>query len=110
MCGANIGSWEESVMRMKLTMLGVGFGLWLAVPPVAAHHAFTAEFDSNQPVTLRGTVTKVEWVNPHAWLHMDVKGEDGQVVNWSLELGAPNALFRRGWRTNSIASGVEVLV
>ena len=97
-------------MRMKLTMLGVGFGLWLAVTPVAAHHAFTAEFDGNQPVTLRGTVTKVEWVNPHAWLHMDVKGEDGQVVNWSLELGAPNALFRRGWRTNSIAAGVEVVV
>jgi len=97
-------------MRMMLTNLGVGFGLWLAVTPVAAHHAFTAEFDSNEPITLSGTVTAVEWVNPHSWLHMDVKGSDGQVVNWALELGAPNALFKRGWRKDSIPPGVEVLV
>lgn len=97
-------------MQMKSTMLGVGFGLWLTVMPVAAHHAFTAEFDSNQPISLSGTVTKIEWVNPHSWLHVDVKGRDGETVNWAFELGAPNALFRRGWRKDSIQTGVEVQV
>ena len=97
-------------MRMKLTILGVGFGLWVAVAPASAHHAFTAEFDANQPVTMRGLVTKIEWINPHSWLYVDVKGADGQVVNWKFELGAPNALFRRGWRKDSIPLGIEVEV
>jgi hypothetical protein len=93
-----------------LTIVGVGFGLWLAVTPTSAHHAFTAEFDANQPVTMRGLVTKIEWINPHSWLYVDVKGSDGQVVNWKFELGAPNALFRRGWRKDSIPLGIEVEV
>jgi hypothetical protein len=97
-------------MSVNLTVLGVGLGLWLAVTPAQAHHAFTAEFDANQPVSLRGTVTKVEWINPHSWLHVDVKGADGQVVNWAFELGAPNALFKRGWRKDSIQLGIEVEV
>jgi hypothetical protein len=98
-------------MRMShLTIVGVGFGLWLAVTPTSAHHAFTAEFDANQPVTMRGLVTKIEWINPHSWLYVDVKGSDGQVVNWKFELGAPNALFRRGWRKDSIPLGIEVEV
>jgi hypothetical protein len=95
---------------MKLTILGVGFALWVAVTPASAHHAFTAEFDANQPVTMRGLVTKIEWINPHSWLYVDVKGADGQVVNWKFELGAPNALFRRGWRKDSIPLGIEVEV
>jgi hypothetical protein len=95
---------------MNLTIPGVVFGLWLAVTPTSAHHAFTAEFDANQPVTMRGLVTKIEWINPHSWLHVDVKGADGQVVNWRFELGAPNALFRRGWRKDSIPLGIEVEV
>ena len=97
-------------MSLNLTVLGVGLGLSLAVTPVSAHHAFTAEFDANQPVTMRGLVTKIEWINPHSWLYVDVKGPDGQVVNWRFELGAPNALFRRGWRKDSIPLGIEVEV
>ena len=95
---------------LNLTILGVGFGLWLAATSTSAHHAFTAEFDANQPVTMRGLVTKIEWINPHSWLYVDVKGPDGQVVNWRFELGAPNALFRRGWRKDSIPLGIEVEV
>ena len=79
-----------------------------AALPLAAHHAFAAEFDVNQPVKVRGAVTKVGWVNPHAWIYVDVKGADGQVVNWHFELGAPNALFRLGWKKDAIPAGTEV--
>jgi hypothetical protein len=82
--------------------------LLLAATPVAAHHAFAAEFDVNQPVKVKGTLTKVEWVNPHAWIYVDVKGADGKVVNWHFELGPPNALFRLGWKKDSIPTGIEV--
>jgi hypothetical protein len=84
--------------------------LLLASAPVAAHHAFAAEFDVNQPVKVKGTLTKVEWVNPHAWIYVDVKGADGKVVNWHFELGPPNALFRLGWKKDSIPTGIEVEV
>ena len=77
---------------------------------LAAHHAFAAEFDGSKPVTLKGTVTKMEWINPHAWLHMDVKGPDGRVVTWMIEGGAPNALIRRGWNRNSVPPGTAVVV
>jgi hypothetical protein len=85
-------------------------GVVLGVVPLSGHHAFTPEFDGSKPVTLRGVVTKMEWVNPHSWIYIDVKGADGQVVNWALELGAPNALLRRGWRKESIPVGAEVVV
>ena len=77
---------------------------------LVAHHAFAAEFDGSKPVTLRGSVTKMEWINPHAWVHMDVKGSDGSVVNWMVEGGAPNALLRRGWNKNSVLPGMAITV
>jgi len=76
----------------------------------AAHHAFAAEFDANKPITLRGTITRVEWINPHAWFHMDVEGEDGSVESWMIEAGSPNTLVRRGMTRESIPPGTEVVV
>ena len=64
----------------------------------SAHHSFAAEYDSNQPITLTGTLTKIEWTNPHGWVYLDVKGDDGKVTNWGVEFGSPNALLRRGVR------------
>src|SRR5260370_22161614 len=97
-------------MRTRLTGLMIGFGLLAAATPTWAHHAFAAEFDSEKPVKLRGTVTKMEWINPHAWIHVDVKGDDGKVVNWMVECGTPNTLFRRGLNKTSIATGTEIVV
>ena len=98
-------------MRSQLLGAVAAVGLVLAVVvPVRAHHAFSAEFDANQPVKLKGAVTKVEWTNPHIWIFLDVKGNDGKVVKWAVEGGAPNALFRRGFNKNSLALGTEVLM
>jgi hypothetical protein len=85
-------------------------GFLVAAVPGRAHHAFTAEFDATKPVKLRGTVNKVEWVNPHAWIHVDVKGQDGSIVKWMIEAAAPNALFRRGWTKDSLPVGTEIVV
>ncbi len=97
-------------MRRKFLRLITGIGLLAAAVPVWAHHAFAAEFDSNKPVKFRGTVTKMEWINPHAWIHIDVKGDDGKVTPWMIEAAAPNALLRRGWNKNSLPAGIEILV
>jgi len=82
----------------------------LATVPVVAHHAFSAEFDAKRPVKLRGTVTKMEWINPHSWIHIDVKDDKGKVVAWMVEGGAPNALLRRGFTKDSLPVGTEILV
>lgn len=98
---------------MKRTIFSIStaaLGLVFAAVPLPAHHAFTAEFDAQQPVTLHGTVTKVEWTNPHAWINLDVKGDDGQVVAWRVEAGAPNALLRRGFTKNYLPPGSEIVV
>lgn len=96
-------------MRTKLAVLA-GFGfLWLAVP-VVAHHAVGGEYDANKPVTLKGTVTKVEWTNPHARIYFDVTQPDGKVVNWNIELAARSALVRQGWTSRSLKIGDTVTV
>jgi Family of unknown function (DUF6152) len=96
-------------MRTKFSVVMAGFALLSAVP-LMAHHAFSAEFDANKPVNLKGTVTEMEWINPHAWIHMDVKGPDGTITNWMVEGGAPNALLRRGFSKTSLPPGVEIIV
>jgi len=97
-------------MKVKLSLLGAAAGLLLAAVPVLAHHSFAAEFDADKPVTLKGTLTKMEWINPHGWIYIDVKSPDGKVVNWAIESGAPNALIRRGLRKTDFPVGTEVLV
>ena len=100
--------------RAALSALGLTWALALVLfvspQPAAAHHAFAAEFDATKPVRLRGKVTKVEWVNPHAWIHIEVTDDAGTVTPWMVECGPPGALVRRGWKKNSVAPGTEVLV
>jgi DNA/RNA endonuclease YhcR with UshA esterase domain len=99
-------------MDRQLTPAAVGVALWLALTavPVHAHHSFAAEFDANQPVTIKGTVTAMDWVNPHSWIHIDVKNPDGTVTQWMIEGGTPNTLFRRGFTKDSLKAGTEIVV
>jgi hypothetical protein len=96
---------------MKSKLMGlVAASLAVAAVPALAHHSFSAEYDRAKTVQLKGAVTKVEWMNPHARFYLDVKGDDGKVVNWEFELGSPNGLMRQGWTRNSLKVGDVVSV
>ena len=97
-------------MKTKLALGTAVLGLLLAAVPVMAHHSFAAEFDSNKPIKMTGTVTKIEWMNPHAYFYIDVKDAAGKVTNWGLEMGSPNGLMRQGWTRNSMKIGDMVTV
>lgn len=88
----------------------LAIGLLATFAPAQAHHAFAAEFDANQPIDLKGTITKAKWVNPHSWLYFDVKGPDGKVTNWGVEFGAPNALANKGLTKADLKAGDEVQI
>jgi hypothetical protein len=92
------------------TIGSVAVVLLLVSLPVSAHHSFAAEFDSEQPVELHGTVVEVDWVNPHAWIYITVEGNDGSAAQWATELGSPNLLMRNGWRSDSLKPGDEVVI
>jgi hypothetical protein len=96
--------------RTRLFALALVLGLILSVRSGQAHHSFSAEFDVNQPITLHGTLTRMDWVNPHGWFYIDVKESDGTVTNWAIEAGGPNALLRRGLRRTDFPIGSEVVV
>lgn len=97
-------------INQKLTIGAIG-GLLLAVAPLAAHHSFAAEYDSTKRITLTGKFTKMDWVNPHSWIHMEaVNPATGKMETWDIETGPPNTLYRNGWRPNSIPQGAEIVV
>jgi hypothetical protein len=97
-------------MRMRRVVVSAGVGLLLAVTPVIAHHAFSAEFDIDKPFKLRGILTKWEMINPHSWFHFDVKDENGTVVTWMIEGGSPNQLIKQGVTKRTLAIGTEMII
>src|SRR5579885_2694604 len=101
---------KDGMETMQNWLCGLAVALGVAAVPALAHHSFAAEYDSAKPITLTGTVTKVEWMNPHARFYLDVKDDSGKVTNWEFELGSPNGLMRRGWTRNSLKIGDVVEV
>ena len=99
-------------MRARLVVAYgcVSLCLWGTTMSLRAHHAFAAEFDANKPITFKGTLTSIDWTNPHAWLHLDVKKPDGTNEKWAIEAGSPNALFRRGFTKKSMLPGAELII
>jgi DNA/RNA endonuclease YhcR with UshA esterase domain len=95
-------------MKVKLSVTAAGLGMLLGALPAPAHHAFAAEYDVNKPVKVSGTVSKVEWTNPHSRIYVDVKDDKGVVTNWNFEIGSPNHLFRAGWTRNTVKEGDQV--
>ena len=100
-------------LRISKTLLGAALCSlsWLAlVTPAAAHHSFAAVFDRDQPIEISGTVTSIEWMNPHVWFYIDVVNDDGEIENWGFEMGSPNGLIRRGWNYSALEVGAEVSI
>src|SRR5260370_40750498 len=95
-------------MQPKLCVIPITAALLALAVPAVAHHSFAAEFDADRPITVKGNVTKMDWVNPHSWIYVDVKDESGKVVNWRFEMGPPNQLLRMGWRKDSAPAGTPV--
>jgi hypothetical protein len=95
---------------MGKTLIAVAIFAAAVARPAFAHHSFAAEFDANAPVVLKGTITRMEWINPHSWIHVDVKNPDGTVTEWMVEGGTPNTLFRRGFTRESVKTGMEITV
>ena len=97
-------------MRIRLVLVVAGMAIVAAAAPAGAHHAFASEFDAKKPVKFTATVTKMEWINPHAWMHVAVKKPDGTSETWMIEAGSPNSLFRRGINKNTVRVGMQVVV
>src|SRR5579883_209614 len=97
-------------MRTRIAVVAAAAGLFCATVPAWAHHAFAADFDAKKPIHLEGTLTKVELINPHSWIHVDVTDKDGKTESWMCEAGSPNVLLRRGFNKNTIAVGTKVVV
>jgi hypothetical protein len=95
-------------MKLKIAVAGVAAALMLAAIPLAAHHSFTAEYDNGKSVTLKGKFVKMDWVNPHSWIHIEVTGTDGKVTSWAGETPPPNGLYRNGWRPDTLKKGETI--
>ena len=95
---------------MKRFAVFAALALFLPVTAVFAHHSFAAEYDANKPITIKGKFTKMDWVNPHSWVYVDVTGPDGKVENWGAETAPPNGLYRRGWRKSALKEGDEIII
>ena len=97
-------------MHAPLALAVAGLASLIAPAPAIAHHSFAAEFDQEKPIKLQGTVTKMEWINPHSWIHLSVKGPSGEAADWMIEGGTPNLMLRRGFTAKSLATGTEIIV